>query len=159
MMGLLRRWLLGVILTSFAVGMAEQLVPKGRERALVRLVGGLMLTLALLRPMGDLVWEDRPISVGAWGENLQSQTAFHREQQQKELSSIIAEKLEAYIWDKAIEMGLDGNISVSIRVQPTGIPLPDTVSIGTPFDSTLAVWLEEVVGIPAEKQLWQEGSS
>ena len=42
-----RQWLLGVVLTAFAGGLARQLAPKGRERALVGLVCGLLLTLAL----------------------------------------------------------------------------------------------------------------
>lgn len=159
MMKLIRRWLLGVVLTSFAVGIAQQLLPKGREQAWMRLIGGLLLALALLRPLGDVLWEGPSISTGAWGTMMESQTEIYREQQQKELGAIIAEKLETYIWDKASEMGLEGEVSVSVRMQSSGVPLPDTVTIGTPFNPALSVWLEEVVGVPAEKQLWQEGNA
>ena len=51
-----RQWLLGVVLTAFAGGLARQLAPKGRERALVGLVCGLLLTLALLEPLAELEW-------------------------------------------------------------------------------------------------------
>lgn len=46
----MRSWLLGIVLTSLAAGLARQLAPKGREQAMVRLVGGLLLALAILRP-------------------------------------------------------------------------------------------------------------
>ena len=82
-MNVLRRWLLGVVLTSFAVGMAQQVVPKGREQALVRLVGGLLLTLSLLRPLGDISWEEPTISVGAWGASLQTHTENYQDLHQK----------------------------------------------------------------------------
>lgn len=159
MMRFVRRWLLGVVLTSFAVGIAQQIVPKGREQAWMRFVGGLLLVLSLLRPLGDILWEGSTISAGAWGTMMELQTEIYREQLQKELGAIIAEKLETYIWDKAIEMGLDGEVSVSVRVQSSGVPLPDTVTIRAPFDPALSIWLEEVVGVPAEKQRWQEGNT
>ena len=52
------QWLLGVTLTAFAGGLARQLAPKGREQALVALVCGLLLTLALLRPLAELQWTE-----------------------------------------------------------------------------------------------------
>lgn len=158
-MTFVRRWLLGIVLTSFAVGTAQQIVPKGRERAWVRLIGGMLLTLSLLRPLGDVFLETPSVSVGSWGKMLETQTETYREEHQKELAAIIAEKLETYIWDKAIESGMDGDVSVCVSIRMSGVPLPDIVTIGAPFDPTLSIWLEEVVGIPAEKQIWQEGNT
>ena len=159
MMNMLRRWLLGVVLTSFAVGMTQRIVPRGREQAWIRLIGSLLLTLALLKPLVDIPWENTAIDVGTWGASIQSEAGNYRELHQKELAAIIAEKLETYIWDKAVDLGLEGDVSVSVSEQPNGIPLPDSVSIGASFDPALAAWLEEVVGIPAEKQIWQEGNA
>lgn len=159
MMALVRRWLLGIVLTSFAVGMAQQIVPKGREQARIRLIGGVLLTLSLLRPLGDVFLETPSVSVGSWSQMFETQTESYREEHQKELAAIIAEKLETYIWDKAIESGMDGDVSVYVSVSMAGVPLPDTVTIGAPFDPALSIWLEEVVGIPAEKQIWQEGNT
>lgn len=53
----MKQWLLGIVLTAFAGGLARQLAPSGREQAMVRLVGGLLLTLAILRPLAGLDWE------------------------------------------------------------------------------------------------------
>ena len=57
MMEGVRQWLLGVTLTAFAGGLARQLAPAGREQGMVRLVGGLLLVLALLSPLGSWEWE------------------------------------------------------------------------------------------------------
>ena len=57
----MKSWLLGIVLTSLAAGLARQLAPKGREQAMVRLVGGLLLTLALLI---GVVWSIVTIFIG-----------------------------------------------------------------------------------------------
>ena len=58
----MREWLLGIVLTAFAGGLARQLAPRGREQAMVRLVSGLLLALALFlvkvargQPAADLL--------------------------------------------------------------------------------------------------------
>ena len=45
------------MLTAFASGLARQLAPQGREQAMVRLAGGLLLTLAILRPLAGMDWQ------------------------------------------------------------------------------------------------------
>ena len=37
-----------------------------------------------------------------------------------------------------------------------GIPLPESVTVRGRYSGELARWLEEEVGIPAEKQIWLE---
>jgi len=60
----MRSWLLGIVLTSLAAGLARQLAPKGREQAMVRLVGGLLLALAILRPLAGGRWEGLELEIG-----------------------------------------------------------------------------------------------
>ena len=62
----LRQWLLGIVFTAFAAGLARQLAPEGREQAMVRLAGGLLVTLAILRPLGQVSWESPSLEAGAF---------------------------------------------------------------------------------------------
>lgn len=158
MMDMLRTWLLGIVLTSFAVGLARQLAPQGREQSLVRLVGGLLLVLALLRPLAEVSWEDLVVETGAFQTSAQAQAEQYRREQSAALSAVIAEKTAAYIWDKANALGLDCQVSVTTAAGESGIPLPDTVTIRGGYSEELAAVIEEEVGIPAEKQIWLEGS-
>lgn len=158
MIASLRTWLLGVVLTAFAAGIAQKLVPKGREQAVVRLVSGLLLTIALLRPFSEISWDTVSIEAGNFRRQYQLQEERYRTDQHNTLCAIIAEKTEAYIWDKATGLGLSGEVSVQVTDRESGIPLPDMVWMNMPYHPTLSVWLEEVVGIPAEKQNWLEGS-
>ena len=156
----IRTWLLGIVLTAFAVALARQLAPKGREQAVVRLAGGLLLTIVFLKPLQSFSIHDISLSVGGISVETEEQYRYYREKQQNDLEAIIVAKTESYIWDKANELGLEcATVTVKTLVGENGIPLPDEVTIVGTRSSTLSAWIEEVVGIPAEKQIWLEGAN
>ena len=152
----MKQWLLGIVLTAFAGGLARQLAPQGREQAMVRLVGGLLLTLAILRPLSQMDWEGVALEAGSFQSRTAEQAEIYRKNQQEALAAIIAEKSEAYIWDKANQLGLACQVTVTTAAGESGIPLPDTVTILGPYSPALAACIEEEVGLPAEKQIWLE---
>lgn len=155
----LRTWLLGVILTAFAAGLARQIVPQGREQAMVRLAGGLLLTLALLRPLAALPWADLAVEAGSFRAQTREQEEEYRKNQQEAFSSIIEEKTETYIWDKASELGLACEVSVTAKAGESGVPLPWSATVAGPYSAALADWIEKEVAIPAERQIWLEEST
>lgn len=159
MMDSLRTWLLGIVLTAFAAGLARQIAPQGREQAMVRVVGGLLLALALLRPLSALPWSDFAVEAGSFRSQAQDQAEEYRKNQQETLSSIIEEKTETYIWDKASELGLTCEVSVAVETGESGIPLPWSVTLTGSYSAALADWIEEEVAIPAERQFWLEESA
>lgn len=152
----MKQWLLGIVLTAFAGGLARQLAPSGREQAMVRLVGGLLLTLAILRPLAGLDWEGPALEAGSFQSRTAEQAEIYRKNQQEALAAIIAEKTGAYIWDKANQLGLDCTVSVSTAPGESGVPLPESAVIHGTYSGELARCMEEEVGIPAEKQIWLE---
>lgn len=152
----MKSWLLGIVLTSLAAGLARQLAPKGREQAMVRLVGGLLLALAILRPLAGENWERLELETRGLEIQGEELADAYRKNQQEVLSTIIAEKTEAYIWDKANQLGLDCTVTVTVSPGENGIPLPESVVIRGTYSGELAKRLEEEVGIPAENQIWLE---
>ena len=149
-----RQWLLGVVLTAFAGALARRLAPRGREQALVGLVCGLLLTLALLGPLAGLRQAEPE-----WAWNGPDQAALaeaYRQDRQTALSAVIAEKTEAYILDKADRLGLRCTVEVAVAAGENGIPLPDTVTVRGGYSAALAACIEEEVGVPPEKQIWLE---
>ena len=132
----MKSWLLGIVLTSLAAGLARQ--------------------LAILRPLAGGAWEGLELEtegIKLRGEEL---AGTYRKNQQETLSAIIAEKTEAYIWDKANQLGLDCTVSVSTAPGESGVPLPESAVIHGTYSGELARCMEEEVGIPAEKQIWLE---
>ena len=161
MISALRTWLLGVVLTAFAGALARQLAPKGREEGMVRLAAGLLLAAALLRPLGEIQWEDLAVEAGSFpgGAGTQAQAERYRQEQATALSAVIAEKTAAYIWDKANALGLECQVTVTTAAGESGIPLPDGAIIRGPYSEALSAVIQEEVGIPAEKQIWLEGET
>lgn len=151
----MRAWLLGIVLTSLAGGLARQLAPAGKEQAMVRLVSGLLLALAILRPLAGGNREKTDWELPSLRRETE-QAAAYRKNQQDQLSAIIAEKTEAYIWDKANQLGLACEPTVTTAAGESGVPLPESVTIRGPYSPELAKCIEEEVGIPAEKQIWLE---
>ena len=152
----MKSWLLGIVLTSLASGLARQLAPHGKEQAMVRLVSGLLLALAILRPLAGQDWDKLEFDLDGFTLQASELSGSYRKNQQEALSAIIAEKTEAYIWDKANRLGISCSVTVTVSASEGGVPLPDSVLIRGPYSRELANCLEEEVGIPAEKQVWLE---
>lgn len=152
----MRSWLLGIVLTSLAGGLARQLAPPGREQAMVRLVAGLLLATAILRPLAGGRWDAEALLPEMPDLRAGEQAAAYQKNQWDALSAIIAEKTRAYIWDKANQLGLACEVEVSVAAGEGGVPLPDRAVIYGPYSGELARCIEEEVGIPAEKLIWLE---
>ena len=72
------------------------------------------------------------------------------------MASIIAEQTEAYILDKAGELGLEVTVRVETRTEGNGIPVPWSAELTGAQSEALASALETELGIPAERQVWHE---
>ncbi len=152
---MIKTWLLGIVLTAFAGELARQLAPGGKEQAFVRFTAGLLLVLAVLRPLASLPQRRLELERAVPWEDWEAGEEDYQKDWQEALSSVIEEKTEAYIWDKANQLGLDCQITVTAAVGENGIPLPGTATILGNYSAALAGCMEEV-GIPAEKQIWLE---
>ena len=123
---------------------------------MVRLVSGLLLALAILRPLAGGGWDGLEVAAGSFAFQSEEQAEIYRKNQQDALSAIIAEKTEAYILDKANQLGLDCTVRVAVEAGESGIPLPVSAAVRGPYSQALAECMEEEVGIPAQKQFWLE---
>ena len=155
-MGSLKAWLLGIVLTSFAAGLARQLAPQGKEQAMVRLACGLLLALAILRPLAGQNLDAFDFSMDGFRLEASDVSDLYRKNQQDTLSAIIAEKTEAYICDKANRLGVPCEATVTVSLTESGVPLPGSVTIRGAYSEELAECLEKEVGIPAGMQFWLE---
>lgn len=155
MMEELKRWIMGVVCTAFAISLASGLVPKGKEERLVRFVGSLILLLVMFSPFTVIMGQT--ISLPDLASE-QSGTAQHyREVHRMQLQSIIEENTAAYIWDKARSMELECAVHVQAAQQQNGVILPWFVTVDHAYHPALSAWIEEETGIPPSRQNWQEG--
>ena len=156
MIDALQTWLIGVTVTAFLLAIAETLVSQEGVKRVLHIAGGVLLIIVMIRPLLGVSLEEVGFSIAAYERDVESLTENFTAQQQEDLSAIIEDEVAAYIWDKTQSMGLTCEVTVEMKEGEEGVPLPDTVALSVPYHEELSAWLEEEMGIPPERQVWQE---
>ena len=149
MMEAVRAWLTSVVLVSVLLSAAQSLIPPGTVRKAAGFTGGLILVLGADLEHLELDFDRYQAAV----EERQEELA---DTQTEAMASIIAEQTEAYILDKAGELGLEVTVRVETRTEGNGIPVPWSAELTGSWSQALASALETELGIPAERQVWHE---
>ena len=156
MMQRIGAYFIGIAAAAMAVSLAEACLRRGALRRAVRLAGGVVLSLTVLGPLVRLTLD----SFGQYIAGVQLEEDARRtgvEVRRSELlCRIIQEKTEAYILDKAGELGLEVTVRVETRTEGNGIPVPWSAELTGSWSQALASALETELGIPAERQVWHE---
>ena len=76
--------------------------------------------------------------------------------QKEELASLIESEMETYISDKAKSMSLTLRVQVTAEPDDSGVPVPARVELTGPRSEELSRWLDAELGLPAERQVWNE---
>ncbi len=151
----LRQWLLGVVACALLVSIAEQLCPEGRERGMVRFTGGLLLLLAMLRPLSGFAPPEAMQGAAEYREALAALEPELETARENALTAGIASALNAYIEDKAGSLGADVRAEAAVEAAD-GVPLVRGVTLHGAYCGTLSAWLTSELGIAKEKQIWIE---
>ena len=156
MMEAVRAWLTSVVLVSVLLSAAQSLIPPGTVRKAAGFTGGLILLLVLLQPVlgADLGRLELDF------DGYQAEIADRQEElaaaQTETRAELIAEETEAYIWDKAGELGVEVTARVETRTGGDGVPVPWSAELTGQRSGALSSYLEAELGIPAERQVWHE---
>lgn len=161
MMEFLKSWLLGVTAAALAVSLAQALTPEGTVKKVGKLVCGLVLLLAVVRPVAAV---DPAALISDWaGPGGLSQTGAG-ESGKEALKILIAQKTGAYIVDKGQSLGCQvTEAAVTAAVDASGWPVPHSVRITGRWTEegrqALSRAVEEDLAIPGERQSYQEEGS
>ena len=107
MMEAVRAWLTSVVLVSVLLSAAQSLIPPGTVRKAAGFTGGLILLLVLLRPVLGADLEHLELDFDHYQAAVEERQEELADTQTEAMASIIAEQTEAYILDKAGELGLE----------------------------------------------------
>ena len=121
-----------------------------------RLLWGLLLLAVLLRPLGNVDLSAVSLDLSAYRQTVERRQAELEQEGQKELLGLIEAELESYISDKAADMGLTLRVQVTVEPDGSGVPVPVSVELTGPRSEVLSRWLETELGVPAERQVWNE---
>lgn len=154
----LKQYLLSVTGASLLVSLIMSVLPKGKLRAAAVFTGSLLLVMTVISPVVQLDETRIPAladQIRASAGQLQPSAA---NQDQSLLVQRIKEQCEAYILDKADELGL--SVEITVQLDETAIypyPISSTVrGMLTEHDKqSLSMILEEELGIAEEQQRWK----
>ena len=154
-MSALRDWLLGVTAAALAVALAQALTPEGAVKKVGRLVGGMVLLLAVAKPLLSLEPGALAVTAGAW---TQEETAARAGEDV--MKTLIGEKTSAYIVDKGGELGLSCRAETQVETDENGWPVPWQVTVRGIWSGEQQQALSDLIAreldIPPERQSFQK---
>ena len=155
-MDAVRQYIVSVTAAALIGGIAAGLVPKGTARELVRLLCGMLLAVAVIRPLtggnlGDLMdfsflSTQEAEATAALGESMAKQS----------MAQIIKEETEAYILDKAAALKAEVRVEVTVSDSGTPVLTAEVFRGEVPADvrRQLETILQTELGIARENQIW-----
>lgn len=153
-MAFFREYLLSVTAAAIICAVIPRLIPKSKPRELVKLLGGLLLTLTILRPIAQV---DLSI-VSEFEIPFAADASYYRSMGEKEaetaLAECITEKTEAYILAEAER--LQAQIHVTVMLDEENLPC-EVILDGNASPSArerLEAFLESNLAITKEHQIW-----
>ena len=154
-MSFLREWLLGVTAAALAVAQAQALTPEGTVKKLLRITGGLVLLLAVVRPLKGLVPEVLP-QPGEMAPGVETaQTAG-----EEVMKTLIAQKVGAYILDKGSALGCPCTAQVTVAEDENGWAVPWAVELRGEWTANgkkeLSRLIAQELDIPEDRQTFLE---
>ena len=161
MIELVRQWLIGVICAALITALADGLMPKGAVRQVGKLVCALVLLFGLLRPVLILELPDMSRKFDAAAGQMEQQRAQLEQRSGTMLKTLIESQSEAYIVDKAAQIGLDCQVRVECRAGEEGTWLPQSVCVTGQMDADqqaeLTAAIQQEFGIAPECQVYAGG--
>ena len=154
-MTFLRSWLLSVTACAVLISIAQQLANDGAMKKIVRFVGGMVLMLAMLRPLLSLSFDLPALDGESYREAVEALKETLSAEQEDALRERIAAQTQAYIEDKASSLGLSVRAEVQTALRD-GVPFPDSVTLYGENSAALSAYIVQELGIAEENQLWIE---
>ena len=157
MMDAIRKYLISLCAAALLCALVRALVPGGRMKKLCSLLCGIFLMTAALSGISDWQLSDFAQELSKMQVAAEQARTGVEIRNREALCAIIKSKTEAYIWDKAQELGLSVSVDVSIE-EDGAYPYPAAVQISGQFTEmqrqNLARYIEENLAIGKERQIW-----
>ena len=152
-----KNWLMGIVAAALAVSLAQAMTPEGPVRKVGRLVGGMVLLLAVARPLLRL---EPAMTAMAQLPGAEVSQVRVEEGGEEMMKTLIAQKAGAYIVDKGRELGLSCEATVTVAEGASDWPVPWEAEIRGSWSEAqqqaLARAIAEDLAIPAERQSFRE---
>lgn len=159
MMDFLRNWLIGITTAAIVVALADSLMPDGSVKRIGKFAGGLLLMLAILKPVLNLDYETMAGALAGYRYEVQEYSMSLEVENERLKKIIIEDRTGAYIRDKAVELGLSCSVSVQCsrneneQFYPASVTVYGEMTQGQRDELTRII--EAEIAIPPEMQQYE----
>lgn len=142
------------IISSIAITLTEK---NTTVTAPIKLLSGIILAITVIKPVTGLNIRSVEDYIGSIQADASAAIADGKSFSVEEESAIIKQNVEAYILDKATELGIAPQISVTLTESDPPVPCAVTLSgSASPYvRNVLQSFIETDLGIPKEQQIWK----
>ena len=153
----MREYILSVVIAAGISAMASSLMnQKTAIGQLVRLLGGLLVVITVIVPLGRITFDGASAYFRGLSTDAETYVSSGRDMAQESIDGIIKSQAEAYILDKADNMGLE--LMVEVELDDSNHSIPGSVTVTgalSPYArQTLSAYIADGLGIPKENQRW-----
>ncbi len=156
----LRNWLLAVLAVSLLTAIAQAVMPEGSVKAVGRLACGLLVFLAVARPVLGIDYTRLTSVIRSYTELTQQMQSELTGTKNSLTESIIVRETAAYIQDKTEALGLDCTAAVEWDWSGDGLPIPVKVTVKGDLTAaereTLTDTLTQELGLEREEIVYAD---
>ena len=144
-MEFLKNWILGICGCTVLLSLIDSLIPKTSASQHIRVCGAVILLFTVFAPLKTIHLNDFKIELDQeLDQNFDTAIASNREFE----ISIIEDRLSEYILQKANQLGIECEVSVSVKEDEEGMLFPQKIVIyGSEKMNELESIIEKECGI------------
>lgn len=148
------RYILRLSAAAVLTAVAQSFPLEGSMRGLVKLVSGVFMAMTLISPLLTLRLPDMDGWLSSFDGESSAVVSSGEEMAREAMDTIIKERTEAYILDKAA--ALDAVVTVRVRTDSEGIPVSVTLrgDVSGEVKAQLSRIITSELGIGKEAQQW-----
>lgn len=142
------------VISSIAISLSSK---KGTYASIVKLLSGIFLSLTIIRPLAAVKLQNWESYFYEFNQSAAAIAEDGEASAKTEMATIITEKTQAYILDKASDLGLNLEIEVTLNDEMPPVPVSVVVKGNTsPYaKKTMQQYITDNIGIPEEQQVWK----
>lgn len=154
----IRTYLLTVVCVAMISSIAINMISKkSPHAAIIKLIAGLIMSITIISPWLKIDFENLSLYLSDFETEAQNAVVDGTEYASTTLSTIIKDNAEAYILDKANQLGL--SIEVEVCLSDESPPMPTFAEIHGTVSPYAKARLQEIIendlAISKENQLWK----
>ena len=153
----IRQYLLSVVASAIVSSIAVALVQRNHALSvIIKLLCGIFMAITVISPFSKFSISD--FQGFTQDFSIDAQTAVENGEwfSEQQLRENISQQVEAYIQERAQDLGVDLRFDIELSAEMPPVPLVITIyGAASPYEkSILCDYIEKNLAIPEEKQVW-----